>query len=112
MKFILDNWMLISVALVSGGLLLWPAIQGAGGGGLSPNQAVQPMNREKAVVVDVCEAEEFAAGPCGGCAQRAVEPVEGQAGGPSQEQGLATDSGVPDRAPFRPGTDHRQEAGL
>jgi len=62
MKFILDNWMLISVALVSGGLLLWPAIQGAGGGGLSPNQAVQLMNREKAVVVDVCEAEEFAAG--------------------------------------------------
>jgi len=34
-KFILDNWMLISVALVSGGMLLWPAIQGAGAGGLS-----------------------------------------------------------------------------
>ena len=60
MKFILDNWMLISVALVSASLLFWPVIQGAGG--LSPTQAVQLMNREKAVVVDVCEAEEFAAG--------------------------------------------------
>lgn len=62
MKFILDNWMLISVALVSGSLLFWPVIQGASTGGLSPTQAVQLMNRDKAVVVDVCEAEEFAAG--------------------------------------------------
>ena len=61
MKFIIDNWMLISVALVSGSLLFWPVIKGAGGG-LSPTQAVQLMNRDKAVVVDVCEAEEFAAG--------------------------------------------------
>ena len=28
-KFILDNWMLILVALTSGALLLWPALQGA-----------------------------------------------------------------------------------
>ena len=63
MKFILDNWMLISVALVSASLLFWPVIKGAGAGGLSPTQAVQLMNRDKAVVIDVCEAEEFAAGP-------------------------------------------------
>jgi hypothetical protein len=62
LKFIVDNWMLISVALVSGSLLLWPAIQGASVSGLSATQAVQLINREKAVVVDVCEAEEFAAG--------------------------------------------------
>jgi len=61
LKFIIDNWMLISVALVSGSLLFWPVIKGAGGG-LSPTQAVQLMNRDKAVVVDVCEAEEFATG--------------------------------------------------
>lgn len=45
--------MLISVALVSGSLLLWPAIQGASVTGLSATQAVQLINREKAVVVDV-----------------------------------------------------------
>ena len=62
MKFIVDNWMLISIALVSGALLLWPVIQGAATSGLSPASAVLLMNREKAVVVDICEAAEFAAG--------------------------------------------------
>ena len=66
MKFLIDNWMLISVALASGGLLLWPVIQGATATGLSPANAVQLINREKAVVVDVCETEEFAAGHVGG----------------------------------------------
>jgi rhodanese-related sulfurtransferase len=62
MSFIVNNWMLISIALVSGGLLLWPVIQGAATAGLSPAAAVQLINREKAVVVDVCETNEFAAG--------------------------------------------------
>jgi rhodanese-related sulfurtransferase len=61
-KFFIDNWMLISVAFVSGAMLLWPALQGASGGGLSAANAVQLMNRERAVVVDVCEPAEFAAG--------------------------------------------------
>lgn len=62
MKFIIDNWMMIAVALASGGMLLWPLIKGGGMGGLTADAAVQLINREKAVVVDVCEAEEFAAG--------------------------------------------------
>lgn len=62
MKFILDNWMLISIALASGGMLLWPVMQGAATSGLTPSAAVLMINREKAVVVDVCEANEFAAG--------------------------------------------------
>ena len=66
MKFIIDNWMLISVALFSGALLLWPVIQGAAVSGVDPATAVQLMNREKAVVVDVCDAGEFAAGHVGG----------------------------------------------
>jgi rhodanese-related sulfurtransferase len=65
-KFFIDNWMLISVALAAGAMLLWPAIQGATGGGLSAAGAVQLINRERAVVVDVCEAGEFAAGHVGG----------------------------------------------
>ena len=62
MKFIVDNWMLLAVALSSGAMLLWPVIQGAAQAGLTPAGAVQLINREKAVVVDVCETEEFAAG--------------------------------------------------
>jgi rhodanese-related sulfurtransferase len=61
-KFILDNWMLIAVALSAGGMLLWPVINSGGPGALTPDGAVQLMNREKAVVVDVCEPDEFSAG--------------------------------------------------
>jgi rhodanese-related sulfurtransferase len=61
-KFIIDNWMLIALALFSGALLLAPIIQGAVATGLGANEAVQLINREKAVVIDVCEPAEFAAG--------------------------------------------------
>jgi len=61
-KFIIDNWMLIALAVVSGALLLAPILQGAVATGLGPNEAVQLINREKAVVIDVCEPAEFAAG--------------------------------------------------
>ena len=55
--------MLISVALTSGGLLLWPVLAGgARAGSVSPAEAVQLINREKAVVIDVGEPQEFAAG--------------------------------------------------
>ena len=67
MKFLIDNWMLIGLALASGGMLLWPLI--AGGmmaGSLSASAAVQLINREKAVVIDVSESEEFATGHLGG----------------------------------------------
>ena len=62
MNFIIDNWVLISIAVFSGALLLWPVLQGAATAGLNPGAAVQLINREKAVVVDVCEPGEFAAG--------------------------------------------------
>lgn len=55
--------MLISIAVASGGMLLLPAITGGmAAGDLTASSAVQLMNREKAVVVDVCETAEFAAG--------------------------------------------------
>jgi rhodanese-related sulfurtransferase len=62
MKFIIDNWMLISVAVASGAMLLWPIVQGSTGSGLTAATAVQLINRERAVVVDVCEPDEFAQG--------------------------------------------------
>jgi rhodanese-related sulfurtransferase len=66
-KFLIDNWMLISIALASGGMLVWPMISGAlNADALSASGAVQLINREKAVVVDVCEAAEFAAGHVSG----------------------------------------------
>jgi len=60
--FITENWMLILLALSSGGMLLWPSIAGgAGGGKIGVAEAVRLINREKAVLIDVCEPAEFAA---------------------------------------------------
>jgi len=62
-SFFIDNWVLIAAAFVSGAMLVWPAVKAGGRAGtLGVNDAVLLMNREKAVVVDVCEANEFAAG--------------------------------------------------
>ena len=55
--------MLIGIALASGGMLIWPLIAGGmSAAALNAAGAVQLINREKAVVVDVCEPAEFAAG--------------------------------------------------
>jgi rhodanese-related sulfurtransferase len=61
-KFIVDNWMLILIALSSGGMLAWPMVRGANAGSLTAQGAVQLINRQRAVVVDVREPDEFAAG--------------------------------------------------
>jgi rhodanese-related sulfurtransferase len=76
MKFIIDNWMLISVALVSGGMLLWPIIQGSTGSGLNAATAVQLINRERAVVIDVCEPDEFRQGHVNGAKNVPVSQFE------------------------------------
>lgn len=76
MKFIIDNWMIMSVALASGGMLLWPVLKGATGGSLTAAGAVQLINREKAVVIDVCETEEFAAGHVGGAKNIPLNQLE------------------------------------
>jgi rhodanese-related sulfurtransferase len=61
-NFIIENWYLILLALASGAMLLWPVLAGGGASGLSTADAVQLINRQKAVVVDVCGPEEYAEG--------------------------------------------------
>ena len=64
MKFFVDNWVLFLAAITSGGLLLWPMLtkNGGGAGRVSPAEAVRLINREKAVLIDVSEPAEYAAG--------------------------------------------------
>jgi rhodanese-related sulfurtransferase len=50
--------MLLAMALASGFALLLPLL--TKGSGLDPQAMVQLMNRDKAVVIDVCEPDEFA----------------------------------------------------
>lgn len=62
MQFFIENWYLFLLAIGSGALLMVPSLKGAGAGSLTPADAVQRINREKAVVVDVREAEEYVTG--------------------------------------------------
>ncbi len=88
MKFIFDNWMLITVAVSSGSLLLWPVIQGAANAGLDPTGAVMLINREKGVVVDVCEPAEFAAGHVGGAKNIPLNQLEAKLAGVVKNKAL------------------------
>ena len=88
MDFLLANWMLILVALVSGSMLLAPMLTGGGGGGLTPAAAVQLINREKAVVIDVCEPAEYAEGHVGGA--RSIPLAELEARLPGAVKNKAT----------------------
>lgn len=67
MKFLLDNWLLVLTAVVSGGALLWTTLgRGASGGAVMPAEAVRLVNREKGVIIDVSEPAEYAAGHVAG----------------------------------------------
>lgn len=66
MSFVAENWYLFVAAGVSGGLLVFTYLGGKTRGGVSVTEAVQLMNREKAVVIDVCEPAEYAAGHVAG----------------------------------------------
>ena len=79
MSFLIDNWMLILVALTSGAALLLPAL--LQGKGLTPAEAVLLMNREKAVVIDVCEPGEFAAGHIAGARNVPLAQLESELSG-------------------------------
>jgi rhodanese-related sulfurtransferase len=76
MPFLVQNWALLLIALVSGALLMWPGIAKSTRPGVSPEGAVQLMNREKAVVVDVSEADEFAGGHVKGARNVPVNQIE------------------------------------
>ena len=67
LKFFLENWYLFLAALTSGGLLFWQSFGGGGGAGrVTTTEAVQLINREKAVLIDVSEPAEYAGGHASG----------------------------------------------
>lgn len=62
-EFVRNNFLLFMVALVSGGMLLWPLVRRTTGGPwVNTTEATHLINREDALVVDVREPNEFAAG--------------------------------------------------
>ncbi len=63
MDFVRNNFLLFLTAFVSGAMLLWPLVRRtAGGPWVNPAQATHLINREDAIIIDVREPAEFAAG--------------------------------------------------
>jgi rhodanese-related sulfurtransferase len=78
-KFLLDTWYLFLAAAISGALLLWPLINKNAGGStkVSTNDAVQLINRERALLIDVSEPAEYAAGHAMGARSVPFGSLEG-----------------------------------
>ena len=86
MKFIIDNWLLILIAFVSGGLLVWPAVvRSTRAGAVSAAEAVRLINREKAVLIDVSEPAEYAASHVAGARNAPLGSLEASKALPSNK---------------------------
>ena len=87
MKFFVDNWHLFLVAVVSGGLLLWPVLRkgGGGAGAVGTGEAVRQINREKGVLIDVSEPGEYATGHASGARNVPLGQLEGSKDLPSNK---------------------------
>ncbi len=86
-KFFIENWHLILVALTSGGLLVWPLIKESANG-LTPQNAVQLINRERAVLIDVSNADEFAAAHAKGAKNIPLGELEAKLGATVKKKDL------------------------
>jgi rhodanese-related sulfurtransferase len=62
-NFLLDNWHWLAAAVTSGIALLWPNLMERGSGSaINTQTAIQLINREKGLVIDVSDAAERAQG--------------------------------------------------
>ena len=110
-KFLLDNWFLIVIALTSGGLLAWPSLSGGGKSGVTPAEAVQLVNREKGVLIDICEPAEYAVAHVAGARNIPLGTLESSKA-TAQQQSPARGAGVPKRRTLQPRRRYAAQAGL
>jgi rhodanese-related sulfurtransferase len=77
-NFLIENWMLVAVAAGSALALFLPTITKGAAGGVEPTEAVLLINREKAVLIDVCEPAEYAQGHAMGSKNIPLGQLESQ----------------------------------
>jgi rhodanese-related sulfurtransferase len=77
-NFLIENWMLVAVAAASALALFLPTITKGAAGGVEPTEAVLLINREKAVLIDVCEPAEYAQGHAMGSKNIPLGQLESQ----------------------------------
>lgn len=80
MEFILENALLVGLAIGSGLLLIWPMLSRMPdtSSNLDPADAVLLINRENALVVDVREEADFAAGHITDARHIPLDQLEGR----------------------------------
>jgi rhodanese-related sulfurtransferase len=86
--FVIANWVLFLIVLSSGAMILWPMLQGANRGALTAEGAVQLINRQRAVVVDIRAPEEFAAGHVSGARNVPLDQLEAKLAGTVKNKSL------------------------
>lgn len=81
MSFLLENIFLVAIAVISGGMLLWPMLGRArgGSGGVDTLVATQMVNQQHAVFVDVRPAEEYAKGHIPQARSLPLDQIDGRA---------------------------------
>jgi len=63
LQFLTDNILLVAIALISGGMLLWPLLRNrAGGAAINTLQATQLINSKPVQILDVRSPDEFKTG--------------------------------------------------
>ena len=78
MTFVQNNFALILVALISGGMLLWPLLSRRAAGEVGTLAAVQLINHQDALVLDVREDIEYDAGHIANARHIPVGKLEGR----------------------------------
>ena len=61
-KFLIDNIYLVVIALISGGMLLWPLLRQGGSGEVGTLQATMLINQKDAWLFDLRDAGDYAKG--------------------------------------------------
>jgi rhodanese-related sulfurtransferase len=84
-NFLIENAFLVLMAVVSGAMLAWPALRRGGQTGVSVTEAVALINREKGVLVDVGEPQEFQAAHASGARNIPYGQIEGATGLPKNK---------------------------
>ena len=81
-QFIVAQWQLVLIFVLSGGMLLWPLIQRRIGGmtDVGTLQVTQLINKEKAIALDVREDKEFTAGKLPGALHIPLSQLKGRLG--------------------------------
>ena len=80
MKFLIDNILLVAIAVLSGAMAIWPLLRArAGGPTLDTLAATQLMNSRDVQIVDVRSAAEFGSGSLRNARNIPLEQVAAQA---------------------------------